>query len=731
MTRQSWLILMAMIFSQPLASALAAADAQPTGSAATPAAAPATAAADTASQPPDPSNSPDQQKEQKLQELQQITVTGRRPMVENSNVTLGAFGNKSTMEVPLSMESFSSAQLQNSQARTLQDVLSNDPGVQNDNVNADYSNPSIRGFQSDWTNTIRRNDLNLAPYQETPLEEIERVTVLEGPSGFLYGFNSPGGTIDYITKQPTLDPFTELTVQRRTENGWYAHLDTSDTLGSSKTFGYRLNVGHEQEGEFTSNFGMRRDFGAGALEWKPGPNTVLQLNADYQKAENSAAPVLGVVTGGTLPPMPDPWKLLGEPWLQYRADVYNVGARMDTQLNDTWSITAQAAFSQNVRFTAFPRITSVLPNGNVTGGKLQISPDQKYRVGSGQLFATGEFKTFDIAHELVFGVSAEKYKALEAGYINLPITVGNIFDPVYVPQPVLPPAPGKNHNNVTQASPFASDLISLTDHWQALLGARYIQFKNTITSPTAATTTYDRDKIVPNVGLIYRPVKSLMFYTDYTQGLEQSQPAPSYALNAGATLAPLTSTQYEIGTKMDIRGRFSVRVDAFQVTQNLQYVDSQLYLVEGGQQRHRGFEVAANGRVTDDLTISTGLSRLFTTQIDTGSDAVNGKRTPNAPDWQANVSFDYQLPAFRQVFVEGALVYVGNRAVDSANTVFAPSYTTMDLGVRCVCQVFGENTILRLNAKNLTNRRYWASADLTGVFPGIPFTLYASATFEF
>lgn len=731
MIRRYWPTLVSIVLTQSLAIAVASADEPPTELAAVSAAIPQ---ADTSAAASPSSSSPsgnEDREQQKLEQLQQVTVTGRRQLVENSHVTLGAFGNKDTMQVPLSLESVSSAQLANSGARTLQDALSNDPGVQNDQINADYSNPSIRGFQSDWTNTIRRNDLNLAPYQETPLEEIDKITVLEGPSGFLYGFNSPGGTIDYITKQPTLDPFTELTLQRRTENGWYAHLDTSNTLGSGKTFGYRLNVGHEQEGELTKNFGMRRDFIAGALEWKVNSNTVLQLNADYQKMKTAGQPVLGIGTG-KLPPLYDPWTLLGQPWLQYRADTYNVGTRLDTQLSDSWSITAQAAFSSNIRYTAFPSITGVEDDGDITGGKLRISPDQSYRVASGQLFATGEFSTFGISHEIVFGVSGESYKALEAGYINLPITVGNIFNPVYVPEPILPPNPVKNHNDVTQASPFASDLISLTKHWQALIGGRYIQFKNTITSPTPPTmTVYDRNKTVPNVGLIYRPIKDLMFYTDYTQGLTQSQPAPPNAANAGVTLAPLVSTQYELGTKLDLNGRFNVRVDAFQVTQNLQFLNSALYLVAGGQQRHRGLEVAANGRVTDGLTVNAGLMRLYTTQIDTGDDTVNGKRTPNAPNWQANVSLDYQLPMIRQVFVDAALQYVGDRPVDAANTVFVPAYTTVDLGVRCVCEVFGENMILRVNAKNLTNRRYWAAADLSGVFPGMPFTLYASATFEF
>lgn len=62
-------------------------------------------------------------------------------------------------------------------------------------------NISIRGFPIDWTNTMRRDGMPVAPYYDLPLENTERIDVLKGPSGFLYGVNSPGGTVNYVMKR--------------------------------------------------------------------------------------------------------------------------------------------------------------------------------------------------------------------------------------------------------------------------------------------------------------------------------------------------------------------------------------------------------------------------------------------------------------------------------------------------------------------------------------------------
>src|SRR5437879_5933242 len=221
-----------------------------------------------------------------------------------------------------------------------------------------------------------------------------------------------------------------------------------------------------------------------------------------------------------------------------------------------------------------------------------------------------------------------------------------------------------------------------------------------------------------------------MTYFDYTRGLEQSGVAPPFALNAGITLAPLVSTQFEVGAKALIGG-INFGLAAFQISKTEEFVNSALLFEQDGRQRHRGVELTANGPLAGNLTFIAGVSRLFTTQLDTSDVTVNGQRTPNAPNWQADLSFDYQVPRIKGLFFNAAVVYVGDRAVDAANTIIAPGYTTLDLGFRYVSALFGQNMIFRVNAKNVTAERYWGSAESVGVFPGTPRTVYVSAQFEF
>lgn len=672
-------------------------------------------------------------REQRLEQVEYVTVLGRRPLVDNTNLTLGAFGNKDAMEIPLSIQSYSDVLLENTRARTLQDVVTADPGVQDGRINGSYSNLRMRGFSTDWTNTIRRDGLSMAPYQDVPLEGVGEVTVLKGPSGFLYGFNSPGGTVNYVTKRPTRDPFNQVTLEARSDDGWYAHAETSNTLGEKNTFGYRLNAGREDVGDFTENFDFKRSFVTGSIDWVLSDAAVLQLNADYQSKEVASQPILGIGTGA-LPPMYSPRTLLGQPWLQYETDVYNVGVRLDYDLSSNWSVTAQAAFSENTRLMPRVLVAGVTVTGDIlhtSGSRIDISPDQEYRTLSGQLFATGKFDSFGVGHEVVMGLSGVRYRALEAGYSRLVIDVGNIFDPVYVAKPSLPTAPAKTHNDVDQVSPFMSDLISFGERWQALIGARYIEFTNVVAAPAATPTRYQRYSIVPNYGLIFKPAEDVMIYADYTRGLEQSGVAPQSAQNAGATLAPLVSKQYEVGAKARIAGGFNVALAAFEITKTLEFVNDSLLFVQEGEQRHRGVELSANGLLWQNLTLYGGVSRLFTELMNTNDASANGKSTPNAPDWQASLSFDYRLPVVRGLFLNGTVLYVDDRAVNASNSIVAPGFTTLDLGARYVSSIFDRSVVYRLNVRNVTDRRYWASAESNGVFPGTPRTAYFSVQLEF
>mgnify|MGYP004710570437 FL=1 len=63
---------------------------------------------------------------------------------------------------------------------------------------------TVRGVPLDDYNGYK---INGTPFfmttVELPLESFEAVQLLKGASGFMYGFNAPGGIIDFQTKKPT------------------------------------------------------------------------------------------------------------------------------------------------------------------------------------------------------------------------------------------------------------------------------------------------------------------------------------------------------------------------------------------------------------------------------------------------------------------------------------------------------------------------------------------------
>ena len=108
------------------------------------------------------------------------------------------------MEVPLIIENYGTEAIHSTDKRTVADVLTVlDPSITSSSYGGGFDNFRLRGFSGDLFNTLRMDGLALAPHQDMPLELVDRVDVLKGPAGFLYGINSPGGTINYLSKRPT------------------------------------------------------------------------------------------------------------------------------------------------------------------------------------------------------------------------------------------------------------------------------------------------------------------------------------------------------------------------------------------------------------------------------------------------------------------------------------------------------------------------------------------------
>ncbi|HEV3105228.1 MAG TPA: TonB-dependent siderophore receptor [Trinickia sp.] len=663
--------------------------------------------------------------------LDAVVVKSTRPsLYAVPDVNVGALGSKDPKDVPMSVQSYSAELIEAQRARTLTDVLKNDPSVQNNSAGGVNDNISLRGFPIDWTNTMRRDGMPVAPFYDLPLETVERIDVLKGPSGFLYGVNAPGGTVNYVIKRPTKDFFTAVTAEVRSYDGYYGALDAGGPIGGGK-LGYRFNLAGEKIGNFMHAGDLRRTVFSGALDWALSPRALVQLDFDYQSKHLAAQPIIGVQPDGSLPPQFDPRTLLGQPWLQYRTSTFNLGGRFDFKLTDNWRFTTQIAHSYNNRDAFFPDIYSVAPNGTILKGHLLLSPDQSFRVLATNTFVSGNFSTGPLSHQLVTGISTRNFEARERGFEDLPITVGNIFSPVYSQPPANLAFPPKSIVKNYQPSVFVSDLIDIGSQWSVMLGVRHVRYRNDVYPASESPSQYEASVNVPSAGLVYKPLPSLSTYVSYAEGFEQGGVAPFNARNREKILSPVKSKQYEAGVKADIGGKLTIDAALFQIEKTLQYVNSAQFFVQGGKERHTGVELEANGRLTRDLSIVAGAAYLHTVQDNPADVSTNGKRAANVPHFQANAFLDYRIAAVPGLSVDGGVYYVGPRPLDAQNTVSVPGYVRFDAGVRYLLRVAKRATVLRAAVQNVTDKRYWAAANYGGVWPGAPRTFIASAQVDF
>ncbi|AHV94156.1 tonB-dependent Receptor Plug domain protein [Bordetella holmesii 70147] len=143
-------------------------------------------------------------------------------------VNSGALGNRSQLETPFATTVVGSTELRDRQISKLGDVFALDASV-NDNGSSSgawASYLTVRGLQLDWQNSFRIDGNPFPTYVTVlPYEQLEQIDLLKGATGFMYGFGSPGGMINYVTKKPTDDPLRAIDIGVQSNSLIHEHID--------------------------------------------------------------------------------------------------------------------------------------------------------------------------------------------------------------------------------------------------------------------------------------------------------------------------------------------------------------------------------------------------------------------------------------------------------------------------------------------------------------------------
>jgi iron complex outermembrane recepter protein len=180
--------------------------------------------------------------------LQEITVTATRR-------------EESLSKVPISVTALTRESLDNRGIKDFSEVARFTPGVNFDNSGT--NNISIRGISGTGgagttgiyldDTPIQMRALAFSPDEAVPKSfDIDRVEVLRGPQGTLFGSGSEGGTVRYITTPPSLTKTSiysraELASTQGGDPSYEAGVAVGGPLVEGK-FGARLSVWYRKDG---------------------------------------------------------------------------------------------------------------------------------------------------------------------------------------------------------------------------------------------------------------------------------------------------------------------------------------------------------------------------------------------------------------------------------------------------------------------------------------------------
>lgn len=668
---------------------------------------------------------------------------------------LGMLGNRDVMNTPFSTTNYTNKTIQDQQARTVSDVLNNDPSViASTSTVSDVDIQTIRGFGGyGYAGSRTLNGMaGMSPLYFPSSDYVERVEILKGPSALLNGMaissggsGALGGSVNLVTKRATNEPITTVTTRYVSNSQFGTHLDVGRRFGAGSEFGVRFNG--SIDGGRTPIDTQKSKFGTAALNLDYSGER-FRLSADIAHQSQELTPNTGLFSarriGGTLTSFPRaPSSTLS---------LLPSGSKFETK-STMGMIRGEVDILENV--TAYAAVGKQQAESGINGSGYAMLTD-----GAGQYSVLRQItrdswdtltmqggiranaNTGPVDHALSLNLSrstlTNKTSASVGGYL----ASGSIYNPVF---PIMPsitdPGSPKTSAQVEVSSIGFSDTLSIFDERiQLTAGIRYqvVGAENFNTTTGLLSSEYDANAWTPAFGLVVKPWENVSLYANYIEDLSVGTTVGTAYANAGEVFAPYVRQQYEAGVKVDW-GQVTTTLAVFQIAEpsEISIADPAgglPTLAPDGEQRNRGIELNAYGKLTPGLRLMGGVTFIDARLTKTEDGTLDGKRATSVPRVRAVIGAEWDTPFVEGLTLTGRVTHTGDAVVSASSGVTIPSWTTLDLGARYTFDSpWNQKPVtVRFNVDNVFDKDYWAGAYSNGfVYRGQPRIFRLSTEFKF
>jgi iron complex outermembrane recepter protein len=652
---------------------------------------------------------------------------------------LGLLGNKSVMDTPFSITSYTSQRMEDEQATTLAEVLDKDPSTRfTGQIGGVTDSFYIRGFpvnEGNLSEIAFDGVYGVSPNYHLFTEYLERVEILKGPGALLYGLSpnsGVGGVVNVVPKRPLNKDLTRVTLDYASDYQAGEAVDVSRRFGSERQFGIRFNGLHRQGSTPLDNQKSRAEVGALSLDYQGERfRATLDMIEQYQWVDAPTRPFL-VAPGVQLPGAPNGRRNITQPWGWWKANELSTLLHAEYDINDAVTVFADAGGAKSDVSRYSDQTPTIL---DALGNTSSIPFNAKFQVNrsSADTGVRARIDTGPVKHAFVFQANVYHDRIASANNTGNAI-LSNIYSPVAGPDLKVPAPAGvpKISASTLTGVALADTLSMFAERLQLTLGVRqqHVQSDNFNSTTGARSSSYNEGAVTPLAGVVFKPLQNVSLYANYIEGLSKGDIAPTTASNAGQVFAPYKTKQEEVGVKADF-GNMLATLAAFRITKPSGQLFGTTFAVDS-EQRNQGIELNVSGEPIKGVRLLGGVTWIDATLTKTNTPATQGNRPVGVPEWMANAGAEWDLPWISGVTLTGGVNFTGREYIDQANAQSVPSWTTFDFGARYRTKVYGKSTILRAGVLNAFDRKYWSGVASFGTISvGAPRTVFLSASVDF
>ncbi len=569
------------------------------------------------------------------------------------------------------------------------------------------------------------------------LYNIERVEVLKGANGMIFGRGGSGGVINRVTKQAGWDPIREFSF----EGGSYdkKRLAVDVGQGINDVAAVRFNSMYENSGSYRNGVNLERFGISPTVTLKPSHRTNIVLGMEHFQDHRTAD--RGIPSFNGAPVNTSPSTFFGDP-RRSKADVSvtSFNSLIEHKFDSGFTFRNRTNYAMYDKF-----YQNVFANSAVTNaGNLNLAAYNDTSTRD-NFFNQTDFSyvlnTGPIKHTLAVGVeigrqvtdNIRRNGTFSNGLTSLTVPLSNPITADSITFATRA-SDADNHSVTKITSVYIQDQIVLLPQLQAIVGVRYDRFEVDFFKRNTSTQLRTDDGLLsPRFGLIYKPIEPVSVYTSYSQAFAPRAAEQLTGLTVtAATLAPEKFTNLEAGIKWDVLPNLALTTAVYQIDRtNVISTDPNItgssFLTKG--QRVQGIEVGVSGQITSAWRVMGGYAfqdgELLSTQ--STATARNGATLAELPRHTFSMWNRYDFtPTWGAAF---GVIHRSDMFAALDNTVRAQGFTRVDAAIFARID---KRLRFQVNIENLLDTKYIAAVhNNNSMTPGSPIAVRASAIFNF